>query len=251
LTANMPAAASAVALLAEAPGLGVGVHLNASQGPPLSRDGQALAGEDGMMNRTATGVILACVRRPSLIDAIEAEFDAQVRWALDHGIRPTHLDSHRHTHAFTPIFSRVAQLARRYDIPFVRRHREVLPDGPLGPWPPAPKKQRRIARLLNVFGRINAMFQPGLLCTHGTWGVRHTGLIDREFLFRAAAAVGPGVTEIMTHPGLADDVDASTTRLLQCRLDELSALCDPNVRAEFDKNQVRRIHYGNLPDIRE
>ena len=49
ILANMPAAEEAVRRLAEAPGLGVGVHLNVSQGPVLSAQGEALADEDGMM----------------------------------------------------------------------------------------------------------------------------------------------------------------------------------------------------------
>jgi predicted glycoside hydrolase/deacetylase ChbG (UPF0249 family) len=66
---------------------------------------------------------------------------------------------------------------------------------------------------------------------------------------KVAASLPSGVTEIMTHPGLVDDLDVSATRLLQCRLDELAALCDPLVREEFEKNRVRRIHYGNLRDL--
>jgi predicted glycoside hydrolase/deacetylase ChbG (UPF0249 family)/glycosyltransferase involved in cell wall biosynthesis len=175
IAANMPAAEEAVRRLAEAPALGVGVHLNASQGPPLSRAGAALAGEDGVMNRTAAGVIFTCILRPGLMEAMAAEFDAQVRWVLDHGIRPTHLDSHRHAHAFPPLFARVAKLARRYHIPFVRRHGESLRGRG---WPACPAKQRRISRLLNAFGRINAAIDGGLFATGGTWGIAHTGCLD-------------------------------------------------------------------------
>jgi predicted glycoside hydrolase/deacetylase ChbG (UPF0249 family) len=176
------------------------------------------------------------------------EFAAQIEWALDHGLRPTHLDSHRHAHAFPPIFEGVQKLAKHYNVPFVRWHREVLPGSD---WPPTPKKQRRISRILNLFGRLNGLGlgRCAVRGTRGTWGVRHTGLVSREFLIKVAANLPPGVTEIMTHPGLVDDLDVSATRLLQCRLDELAALCDPLVREEFEKNRVRRIHYGNLCDL--
>jgi predicted glycoside hydrolase/deacetylase ChbG (UPF0249 family) len=251
LAANMPSVEAAAKRLGEAPDLGVGVHLNVSQGPPLSQRGRALAGEDGLMNRTAAGVILACIRRPSLIDEIESEFDAQIRWVLDHGIRPTHLDSHRHAHAFTPIFARVVGLARRYDIRYIRRHREVLPGRRKRLWPAAPAKQRRFAWLLNVLGRGNVLYDSRPLVTNGTWGVEHTGCIGREFLLCAAGSLSGGVTEIMTHPGLPEGVDASTTRLLASRQEELRALCEPEVRAEFERNGVKRIHYGHLDDLSE
>lgn len=246
--ANMPYAAEAVQRLAAVPDLGVGVHLNASQGPALSAAGRALAGPDGIMNRTATGVIAACIRHPSLLQAVEAEFDAQIRWVLDHGIVPTHLDSHRHSHAFCPIFARVVRLARRYSIPFVRWHGEHLPRGGR-PWPAAPAKQRRIARILNVLGWANTFIAPQLRGTLGTWGIAHTGAIDAAFLVRCAQAAPPGVTEIMTHPGLADSQDTAATRLKECRQLELHALCDAAVREEFKNQKVELIHYGKLRDI--
>ncbi|HUS92575.1 MAG TPA: ChbG/HpnK family deacetylase [Phycisphaerae bacterium] len=243
LAANMPAAASAVARLGEAPGLGVGVHLNVCQGPPLSAAGRELAGDDGVMRRTAGQLLAACLLRPRLLAAVEAEAEAQVRWALDHGVRPTHLDSHRHVHGFWPIFVRVVGLARRYHIPFVRRHREVL-SGP--GWPAAEAKQRRIAVLTNLFGARNALVAPALQPTRGTWGVAHTGRIDAAWLVRAARAVRPGVTEIMTHPGLADDLAPAATRLLASRRKELAALCDPAVREAFARRGIELTHYGRI-----
>jgi predicted glycoside hydrolase/deacetylase ChbG (UPF0249 family) len=77
--------------------------------------------------------------------------------------------------------------------------------------------------------------------------VAHTGRISAEWLIRAAAAVRPGATEIMTHPGLAGDLDASATRLRESRRAELEALCDQTVRRAFDEHGVELIHYGQLP----
>jgi len=243
LAANMPDAAAAVRRLAEAPDLGVGVHLNVSQGPPLSREGLALAGDDGVMRHTATGLIAACALRPRLLAAVAAECEAQIRWALDHGLRPTHLDSHRHAHAYWPIFARVIALARRYHIRFVRRHREVL--GGRG-WPAAPAGQRRTAALLNAFGAPQALWAPDRIVTRGTWGVAHTGRIDAAWLARAARAVRAGTTEIMVHPAAAGDLGPAETRLRASRQAELTALCDPAVRDAFERSGIELTHYGRL-----
>ncbi len=242
VAANMPAAAEAVRRLAEAPSLGVGVHLNVSQGPPLSKAGQRLAGPDGLMRRTAMGVIVDCVRRPWILRAIEAEFEAQIQWVLDHGIRPTHLDSHRHAHAFGPIFARVARLARRYHVRFVRWHREALGPG----WPAAPAKQTRNRRVLDAMGWFNNLLGRDLRGTGGTWGIAHTGYLDAAWLKRAAERLPVGVTEIMTHPGLVDDLPADMTRLLDSRKTELAALCDPAVKEAFAKHDIELTHYGRL-----
>ena len=243
IAANMPSAGAAAAQLREYPELGVGVHLNVSQGPPLSERGRALAGPDGVMNRTAAGVILCCLRHPAMLVAMEAEFDAQIRWALDHGIRPTHLDSHRHAHAFGPIFARVAALARRYHIRFVRWHGETLSGGG---WPRRPAKQQRIAWALNALAAANACFAPQLRATRGTWGVVHTGAIDAGWLIRAMRALRAGVTEIMTHPGLAEGLDPAQTRLRESRLAELAALCDPAVKKALRNYDIELTHYGRL-----
>ena len=243
LATNMPGAAEAVERLKDLSDLGVGVHLNISQGPPLSEKGRRLAGEEGQMDRTATGVIRLAMFRPWLLPVIEAEFDAQIGWAIDHGVRPTHLDSHRHCHAFGPIFRRVVRLAKQYDIPFIRRHREVLPGDS---WPSAPARQRRTRRILNMLGRLQPLRAGGRLATTGTWGVAHTGLIDAAWLIEAAGRVPAGITEIMTHPGCPDDSPTAASRLDQSRPMELAALCDPAVREAFDGADIELIHYGHL-----
>lgn len=243
IAANMPSAAEAVRQLAEVPDLGVGVHLNISQGPPLSKEALALAGDDGILRMTAVGVILTCIRRPWMLSVIEAEFDAQIRWVLDHGIRPTHLDSHRHAHGFPPILRRVIHLAKRYNVRHVRRIWESLPGAG---WQPGPTKQRRTRRVLNAFSPINRRIGADFWATEGTWGVEHTGGIDAAWLIQAAGCLPQGVTEIMTHPGLPDAVETATSRLGASRPRELASLCDPAVKAAFKANGVGLVHYGQI-----
>ena len=241
--ANMPAAEHAIPLLADTPALGVGVHLNACQGPPLSREGSALADDDGRMRRRGSQLVLACIRRPGLLDVVAAEFEAQIRWLLDRGIKVTHLDSHRHVHAWPPIFSRVADLASRYDVRFLRRLVEKLPRAQ---WPPSPAKQRRVRWLLNRLALAAPAASRRLMATLGTWGIAHTGLITTAYLMCVAGAAAPGVTEIMTHPGQGDDVAASVTRLTDARRAELAALCDGQVRQAFEDSGIELTHYGCL-----
>jgi predicted glycoside hydrolase/deacetylase ChbG (UPF0249 family) len=243
VTANMPAAEDAMPLLADAPDMGVGVHLNACQGPPLSREGSALAGDDGRMQRRGSQLVLACIRRPRLVGVVAAEFEAQIRRLLDHGIRPTHLDSHRHVHAWPPIFSRVAELATRYDIRFVRRLVEKLPRAD---WPASPAKQRRTRWILNRLARLAPAASRRLVATRGTWGIAHTGLITTAYLVCVASVAAPGVTEILTHPGQGDDVAAGVTRLIEARRAELAALCDDSVRQAFEDSGIELTHYGRL-----
>jgi predicted glycoside hydrolase/deacetylase ChbG (UPF0249 family) len=238
VAANMRGAEEAVARLAEAPGLGVGVHLNVTQGPVLTKSGEELAGKDGLMRWKPARLIWNCILRPWLVAAVEAECAAQIRWVLDRGIHPAHLDGHQHVYAFPPIFVRVAALARRYNIPFVRWPHERLPGSG---WPPASARRRGIRRCLNFFSRVDRVLGSDVLGTSGTWGIAHTGEIDAAWLIRAAASVPP-----MTHPGLGDDLDPEWTRLRESRRREMEALSDPKVKEAFQNSGVELIHYGQL-----
>ena len=245
LAANMPAAEAALAEARSTPGLGMGLHLNACQGPCLSAEAaRVLAGPDGQMDLKGPGLIRRCLLRPRrTLAAVAAEFEAQVRWCLARGHRPTHVDTHRHVHAWPAIFRIVAALCRRYDIPFVRRHREVLAGGG---WPPSPRGQRRISVLLNLLGWRCRRIAPELLITGGTLGVAHTGRIDTAFLLRAIETLRPGLVEIMVHPGWGADLDANQTRLLASREAETAALCDPAVVQAIARRGIELTNYGRL-----
>jgi predicted glycoside hydrolase/deacetylase ChbG (UPF0249 family) len=196
------------------------------------------------MNNTAADVIKRCFKDRDVRLAIKAEFDAQIRWVLDHGLRPTHLDTHRHAHALGRILADVCELAGHYNIRFVRRLGEHLPGGG---WPEAPGRNRRVRTMVNLAAFLGGHGRPGpTAATLGTWGVAHTGAIDRRWLTLAAQRLRAGVTEIMTHPGLLAGLDPSATRLVESREAELEALCDPSVRQAMQQNNVKLIHYGQI-----
>lgn len=243
LAANMPDAERAAALVVSQPSLGVGVHLNACQGQPLCPQARALTDGNGTMQSTAIGLISRCILNPRLIKTISAEFEAQIRWALDHGIQPTHLDSHRHVHAYPPLFIGVVRLAKRYGVPFVRWPCEKLPRGG---WPLEPRRQLGTARLLRAVCALNVLTGRSLRVTRGTWGIADTGLISKEWLARAAEALPEGITEVMTHPGFSYDLNHQNTRLLDSRQRELHALCESSTRDAFQQHKLRLVHYGNL-----
>jgi chitin disaccharide deacetylase len=94
----------------------IGVHLCLDEGPPLAPEMVPYTDAHGCL----------CTRRSlkpltwKLSRAIEAELAAQIDRVLAAGIRPTHLDSHRHVHTAFPIGRLVAGIARTYGIPYVR-----------------------------------------------------------------------------------------------------------------------------------
>lgn len=101
LMTNMPAAEYAVAQMATVPALGVGVHLNICDGRPILPAGEVPTLTDANGNFHSAHVM---IRKLWLWQVsgreIEAEFGAQIRWAKDRGVAPTHADSHHHVHIY-------------------------------------------------------------------------------------------------------------------------------------------------------
>ena len=101
LMATGPAFDHAVELARENPALDVGVHL-------------VLVGSEGYPSTVAR--LVASLGRMRIYD----ELARQVGKVVDAGIRPTHLDTHKHTHLLPPVLEAVARLSEEFKIPWVR-----------------------------------------------------------------------------------------------------------------------------------
>jgi predicted glycoside hydrolase/deacetylase ChbG (UPF0249 family) len=165
----------------------IGVHLSLDEGPALSREMQRYADAGGSL----------CVRRSlkplgrQLAHAVEAELSAQIDRVIAAGIRPMHLDSHRHIHTAFPIGRLVVRLARQYRIPYVRCARTVA------------------GRRRRVVGAYQWMFNRYVASRVRT--ADHFGDIV-DFYERRSQATMPGLSECMTH--LDDSPRGLTNRRL-------------------------------------
>ncbi len=117
--ANMPAFVEACELARQHRLQGkIGLHFNITYGRPLS---QSIRGERQLCN--PNGDFDLQVRQHELWlskrarQAIEEELHSQWQRCLEHGLRPTHIDSHQHVHNIWPIGEVVARFARRQGVP--------------------------------------------------------------------------------------------------------------------------------------
>jgi predicted glycoside hydrolase/deacetylase ChbG (UPF0249 family) len=188
--------------------------------PTLTRD-------DGRFHQSWKPFIVACLQgRISLVE-VEQELSAQIDRLLSAGVRLTHLDAHKHVHAYPPIFSIVVRLAGRFRIPVVRvpfERRLHIGGGRSQPLTVARQSLMNAAMLPWARHDYRSAASAGVR-TPQFIGRAHTGVLTAPALAALVRALRPGVTELMVHPGYVDDVLAGLpTRLLDSRAEEVDLL---------------------------
>ncbi|WP_085648803.1 MULTISPECIES: ChbG/HpnK family deacetylase [unclassified Pseudomonas] len=218
--ANMPAfeAACAMARLPLLEGR-IGLHFNLTYGRPLSRaivERRTFCDSHGVFDLNLPRHSLWLSREDR--EAVQEELQAQWQRCVDHGVRPSHLDSHQHVHNIWPIGEIVARFAAHQGVP-VRLARN------LGQNLSLPK--RLFKGLLNRRLQGLAGVTVDYVCTP----------VD----LRNAPAPTDGVLEIVAHPNQlgADFGDAylppeeSLSRLLEQRLTGVPRVSYADLNKDF------------------
>src|SRR5262249_47753778 len=114
LLANGGAFEAALSMSRRAPRLGIGVHLNLSEGVPVSPPATipSLVDPRGRLHLTPGRLWAGVLRCKVSLSDVERELRAQIEKVLRAGIAPTHFDGHKHVHAlpcFSDIVIRLAQ----------------------------------------------------------------------------------------------------------------------------------------------
>ena len=234
LMAGGAAFEDAVRLARENPDLDIGVHLQMVQGDSLSLPGRTLPGSVGVLVRALLAGEWDVLR----------ELEAQVEKLLAVGIRPTHLDTHKHTHLLPAVLDAVARVSEKYGIRWVRKPFDLPMDGSRASW-----KTRGAAvvmrQMRGQFDRVLA--RRGASTTDHFAGFVWTGNYDAEDLIQLIRNLPDGSTEFMCHPGiLGEELRVAQTRLKESREQELRALTDPRVRASLRETGVRLSNYRSL-----
>jgi predicted glycoside hydrolase/deacetylase ChbG (UPF0249 family) len=119
---NFPSTQHALDLFARYPTLEVGVHLNLSDGYPLTKLPRSsdLTRPDGHFRDRY--VLLAKSLFPSqqMVEQVQSELRAQIEVMLTAGIQPAHLTTHCHFHALPAMRAIVYALADEYKVKWVR-----------------------------------------------------------------------------------------------------------------------------------
>ena len=254
LLANGAAFPEAVKAARSAPRLAVGVHLNLSDGAPTAdrESVTSLLNDDGMLADGPENLLLKRARRKLVLDEVEEEWDAQIQKVRDSGIRPTHLDGHKHVHMLPGLFEIALRLAKRHGIEAIRVSleesslRTALASGSQHRGGVVMKLGVQ-ARGLNVLARDARKLaaRVGIATADYFCGIAQTGELTLEGVQQLLKRLPEGTTEMMCHPGYADDVLQKTaTRLQASRQKELEILTDTRIRNLVASQGIRLIDYG-------
>ncbi len=217
----------AVRLAKENPSLDIGCHLVLVGQAPLPLT----------MAQLIQAIALKRIR-------IYKELAEQVRKILEADLKPTHLDTHKHTHLLPPVLDEVARISEEFRIPWVRRPFDFpLPLGGVD-W-----KMRAVN---SAMGLVRAhservLRKHGCRFTDHFAGFQLTGNYDAARLAKLIRSLPEGSTEFMCHPGrCGEELRAARTRLKESREQELRALTSPEVREALVQGNVRLAAFPHL-----
>ena len=216
----------AVELAKSTPSLDVGCHLVLVQDPGLPP--------------TLWALLQAIARNQ--IDLL-AQLRRQIEITLKAGIRPTHLDTHKHTHLIPQIRQAVLRVSQEYGIPFVRKPADFARDLA------APLQTQLIAHAMHLAQRgfDRSLAAANARRTDYFTGFQLTGRMTTANLAATLRTLPEGVTELMCHPAfLTAELQNASTRLKQSRQDEQQALCTPALRTLIAELNVQLTNYRDL-----
>lgn len=226
------------------PRLGWGVHLNFTLGRPLLPPEwvRSLVDEHGRFHSQDS-----VMRHADQLDLAElrSELKAQVAaFKNAAGRAPDHLDAHHFAHVHPRLFAVYLDLADEYHLP-VRI--------------PFPRDEAGLQQLPEILGGLpRDLVLPILRADIELLRDRALRTTDRcvldffgtgvsvERLLQFIETLPEGVTELMTHPGVADEQLRAESAYGTQREAELAALTDPRVLARIQQCGVDLITFADL-----
>jgi hypothetical protein len=214
LSVNFPAAAEAAGLAPDVPGLGIGLHLTFTGGPPVLPPERLPTLLDFQGRLPGAPESLDAVRP----DELMAEARAQLRRFRElMGREPTHLDSRQHAHQRPAVLETLLILAWETGLPVRNASREV--------------HERLRRENIRTTDHVTAEF--------------HGDAATLEALVMLLDGLPLGTSELMCGPSLGDEQAGAGAPPVP-RGGALDALTHRDARQSLQAAGVRLIHFGDL-----
>jgi predicted glycoside hydrolase/deacetylase ChbG (UPF0249 family) len=222
--------------LAQAPELGVGVHLALVGGSPVADPATvpSLLAESGRFHARGAEFIAAWMKRQIDPADVEREFDAQVTRVRAAGITVDHLDTHHHL-GFLPAVGRsVENVARKHGIGAIRSEIEA----PTLSWVTDPRRGLK-ASVLTGLNWLTRRQLGARRHSAQSWGYVESGRLDEVRVLEIIGRIGPGTHELICHPGEEQTPIYDYTG-------ELRTLTSAKVRRALDQRGITLCRWGDL-----
>ncbi len=217
-----------------------GVHLNLSEGAPISPELPILTGGTGsFLGKRRAQELLRQSGNPDLAREILKEANAQICILKEAGLRLLHLDGHQHVHVFPAVIRACIKMCLEHGIPWIRTPEEPeIRNSPAFPHDLLKEGETfsEAARLARPFLGKTLLKTPDHFR-----GLFLKGRISPATLTETVQSLAPGITEIMVHPGRVSEISSpgpfSAFSTME-RERELEALLSPQFRRALFANQV-------------
>lgn len=236
----------------------LGVHLNLTQGRPLTPDSypDELLNSEGCF--PGIGRLFGALWRVRRLfePLLFLELSAQIERLLDSDVAPTHLNGHQYIETLPGIAPLIPRLAQKYGIPVVRVAQErrlwrtTLLRGEISNWGLSQIKRLFATRFLRQ------MDQSQLQHPAAFFGTSHAGRINLNLirLFLESMPVRKDcLIEIGLHPAVSESDDQSIPMhdgwhdpLANFRPHELSLLTSPELVEFLEQSHIRLGRLGEL-----
>jgi predicted glycoside hydrolase/deacetylase ChbG (UPF0249 family) len=234
---------AARAQLAQAPNLGVGVHLALIGGQPVSdaRALPSLTDGGGMFLSRSSDFFTRWMRGQLDAAEIEKEFDAQIDRVRAAGIVPDHLDTHHHLGFLPAVGKAMEATARRHGIAGIR----TLFEKPTLSWVAEPTRGLE-AGLLTGLGWLTRRGMGMLRHGPQSWGFVESGRLDEIRILEIIGRLGAGAHELICHPSETDAVARDADGRPYRGAEELAALGSERVRAAITQRGITLCRWKDL-----
>jgi len=235
----------------------LGVHLNLTQGQPLTgeqypaqlldREGR-FPGVFSLLARLAAG-------GSRYRQAIRRELVSQIEFVRSRSLCVTHLNGHQYVEMLPVVSEIIPELLKQFSIPIIRVARERgLAATTL--WHSFRPAQWGLAQIKRAFAASfrRRMNRAAAKYPRDYFGTAHAGTIDLKVMEQFLTMARSGVTEIGMHPGIPDGGDPVFLSegwgdpLHSLRNDELQLLCSARLIELLSR---RNISLGRLSELTE